>query len=356
MEFLQYVERSLPITLPILVGAACCALIAVLIRWFVVDRKQKVDSAQNVRRQIVRILLTLIVLASAVTGLSLIEQTRASATVLVGLLGVAISAAITISSATFISNAMAGLMLRAVRNFRLGDYVRVGDRFGRVSERGLFHVELQTEDRDLATLPNLYLVSQPVTVVRASGTIVSTTVSLGYDVPHTRVEEALERAALAAELKEPFVYILELGDFSITYRIAAFLPKVKHLLSARSRLCTCVLDALHEDGIEIVSPVFMNQRQLSEKTVVLSQPAAANKDGTERAVATPEDLMFDKAELAEQHAMSEQLKLEIAELETRLGASDEAARPGIEAALQQLRGQVERIEIRLAAAPEDEES
>jgi len=37
----------------------------------------------------------------------------------------------------------------------------VGDYFGRVTERGLFHVEIQTEDRDLATLPNMFLVSQP---------------------------------------------------------------------------------------------------------------------------------------------------------------------------------------------------
>ena len=63
-----------------------------------------------------------------------------------------------------------------MRNFRPGDFVRVGERLGRVTERGLFHTEIQTEDRDLTTLPNLYLVTNPVTVVRASGTIVSTTV------------------------------------------------------------------------------------------------------------------------------------------------------------------------------------
>ena len=64
--------------------------------------------------------------------------------------------------------------LRAVRNFRMGDFIRVAEHFGRVSERGLFHTEIQTENRDLTTLPNLFLVTHPVTTIRTSGTIVST--------------------------------------------------------------------------------------------------------------------------------------------------------------------------------------
>ena len=43
--------------------------------------------------------------------------------------------------------------------------------FGRVTERGLFHTEIQTEDRDLVTLPNLYLVTNPVKVVRTFLTV-----------------------------------------------------------------------------------------------------------------------------------------------------------------------------------------
>ena len=52
-------------------------------------------------------------------------------------------------------------MLRTVRNFRAGDFIRVNDQFGRVTDRGLFHVEIQTADSDLITLPNLYLAAEP---------------------------------------------------------------------------------------------------------------------------------------------------------------------------------------------------
>jgi len=355
MQFWKYLETSLPFALPILLSIACVALVFVLVHWLFVARRKEVDPGKNVRRQLVRLLMTVIILVSAVLVLASFERTRDSATVLAGLLGIALSAAVTISSATFISNAMAGLMLRAVRNFRLGDYIRVGDRFGRVSERGLFHVEIQTEDRDLATLPNLYLVSQPVTVVRASGTIISTTVSLGYDVPHTQVEDALEKAARDAKLAEPFVYVLELGDFSITYRISAFLPEVKHLLSARSRLRTCVLDALHAESIEIVSPMFMNQRQLSEKAV-MSRPVPSQTAVPEREEPAPEDLMFDKAERAEQGDLLVKLNLEITELENQLEAGNEENRVELEAKLRQLREQRAPLKQSLGDRLEESES
>ena len=65
------------------------------------------------------------------------------------------------------------------------------------------------------------------------------------------VEELLIDAAKKAELGDPFVHVTDLGDFSITYRVAGLLAEVKRLISARSKLRTCVLDALHEAGIEV---------------------------------------------------------------------------------------------------------
>lgn len=210
--------------------------------------------------------------------------------------GIVVSAAIALSSTTFLGNAMAGLMLRAVRNFRPGDFLRVGDHFGRVSERGIFHTEIQTADRDLTTIPNLHLVNQPVTVIRSSGTILSATVSLGYDVGHARVERLLLQAAAKMGLREPFVHVLELGDFSVSYRVAGLLSDVGQLLSARSRLRVSMLDALHEGGVEIVSPHFVNQRRLDPAKSVMPGP----RERGERSPPSSkvELLAFDKAQEA----------------------------------------------------------
>jgi len=136
---------------------------------------------------------------------------------LLTLIGIIISVTISLSSSTFLGNAMAGIMLKSVRNFHSGDFVQVGDHFGRVTERGLFHTEIQTANRDLTTLPNLYLATTPVTVVRSSGTIVDATVSLGFNIPHARIETLLLTAAKESELTDPFVQVMELGDFSVTF-------------------------------------------------------------------------------------------------------------------------------------------
>ena len=160
------------------------------------------------RRQSFVLVVSIIGLAALIVSLPIASDNRSQ---LLTLYGLVLTAIITISSTTLASNMMAGLMLRSVKNFRLGDFIRVGEHFGRVTERDLFHTEIQTEDRDLITLPNMYLVTQPVRVIRADGTIVSCEVSLGYDDAPATIEPLLIAAAEKCELQEPFVQIQELG-------------------------------------------------------------------------------------------------------------------------------------------------
>ena len=231
---------------------------------------------------------------------------------LLTLVGIIASVTISLSSSTFLGNAMAGIMLKAVRNFRSGDFIAVGDHFGRVTERGLFHTEIQTASRDLTTLPNLFIATNPVTVTRASGTIVDATVSLGYDVPHGRIERLLLEAAGATGLSDPFVQVLDLGDYAVTYRVAGLLEDTKRLLTFRSRLRTAVLDALHGDGVEIVSPAFLNRREVAPgQRFVPRRPEGPPAAGADADV----QVIFDKAEEA---ASLEKLRAMLAETENGL--------------------------------------
>jgi len=233
-------------------------------------------------------------LLTVILGLPINPTTRGQ---LLSLIGIIISAAIALSSSTILGNAMAGIMLKTVRNFRSGDFLQVGDHLGRVTERGLFHTEIQTADRDLVTLPNIYLATTPVTVARQSGTVVSATVSLGYDVPQDRIREVLIEAAGSIGLQEPFVQILELGDFSVTYRAAGLLEETKQLLTFRSRLRSVMLGALHGAGIEIVSPHFRNIRNFQPGENFI--PASTRRKVEEPVDAAPVEVVFDKAEEAE---------------------------------------------------------
>ena len=80
----------------------------------------------------------------------------------------------------------------------------MNDQFGRVIKRTLVNTQIQTEWRDLTTLPNLLLINSPVNVLYREGTIIFAEVSLGYDIAYTRVEELMQRAALAAGLERAF--------------------------------------------------------------------------------------------------------------------------------------------------------
>jgi small-conductance mechanosensitive channel len=308
----------------------------------VLARVTPADRSAGFRRHLVMLAVTAIGGLIALLALPLSDATLGG---LLSLIGLVVSAAIALSATTFIANAMAGVMIRAVRNFRVGDFLSVGDFFGRVTERELVHTEIQTEDRDLLTLPNLYLVTNPVKVIRSSGTIVSATVSLGYDVPRDRVEELLVAAAAAAGLEEPFAQILALHDHAVEYRAAGLLRDVKVVLSTRSRLRAEMLDALHTGGVEVVSPGFIRQlvQPLAESSPVI--PVAARMVAGD-AGAAAEDLAFDKAEEGEGLAS---LRTRYSEIETALEALDEGD-PGaaaLSAQLEDVRRQIEAATARL---------
>ncbi len=344
-QALESVLRLTPALLAVLLG-----IVAVLLANRLLLGRPKLSHREAGR--VTRQLAVVAVAAAAVIGFVLVlpvpDATRAQ---LLSLLGVVTSAAIALSSTTLVGNAMAGIMLHLVGRFRPGDFIEVDGHMGRVTQRGLLHVEIQTEDRDLETLPNAFLVDRPLKVVEATGTIVSATVSLGYDTPRAQIEELLRAATAEAGLQDGFVQILDLGDFAVTYRAAGFLAEPKTLLSTRSRLRGCMIDALHGAGVEIVSPSFMAQRPLAPDQRVLPGAYRSSEPGPESDV--PEEIVFDKAEAAasrdELTAERAGLVARGAEIERELGqAPDEAARGALEVERERLRERVEHIDTVLA--------
>jgi small-conductance mechanosensitive channel len=345
---------TLPLFLPVLLIIALVTTGLWFTHWFFFRRHGGLKEEDRFSARVGMLVLVGIGIVLILLALPLDKETHKD---LFQLLALLITAVITLSSTTFVSNALAGFMLRGMQSFRLGDFLRVENQFGRVTERGVFHTEIQTEERDLTTLPNLYLVSHPITVIRSSGTIVSATVSLGYDIAHQTIEKLLVDAALAAKLKDPFVHILELGDYSVTYRVAGFLGEVKHLLSARSKLRGMMLSTLHDGGIEIVSPMVMNQRQLENSIRVIPPKSIELPPSTDQTRENnPESLIFDKADaMAQIQALKEQreaLREEIAGLEAQLKSKGENIRPWIERRITRIRQEEERLNLMIQKAEE----
>lgn len=268
------------------------------------------------------------------------------------IVGLIVTGALAISSQSIIANAMAGLMLRSVSSFKPGDFIEVADSMGRVTERGLFHTEIQTADRDLITLPNAIMVNQPVRVVRASGTIVSATASLGYDVSRHTLEELFVAAAESAGLIDPFVQVIELGDYSVNYRIAGFLEDPRSLLAARSRLRMKILDTLSEAGIEIMSPMYVARREASNDPLL----PEADPNQRKKFRRTAEDRVFDKAETA---ATIEETKSKLNEatenldlIRLELNNEDEEIAARAHKAVERAQRRIELLEARLASLTE----
>lgn len=258
--------------------------------------------------------------------------------------GLVVTGALAISSQSIIANAMAGLMLRSVASFKPGDFIELSDHMGRVSEQGLFHTEIQTPDRDLVTIPNSVMLNQPVRVVRSSGTIVSVRLSVGYDVSHHVLDDLFVAAANDVGLVDPFVQMVELGDYSITYRVAGFLEDPRTLLACRSNLRMAIVDTLSDAEIEIMSPMYIARRSVNNDPLIAPERSPSSGSRFRR---TSEHRVFDKAESAGklETARADLIAAneELDELRSQQSSALDDDRPKIEGSIGRQERQIERL-------------
>ena len=184
---------------------------------------------------------------------------------------------------------------------------------------------------------------RPVRVMRASGTLLSVEVSLGYDVPRRVIEDLLIRAATDTELESPYVQIRELGDFSVTYQVSGLLKEVNRIIDKRRELRARTMDVLHAEDIEIVSPSFMNTRAIEKGQAFI--PEVEEYDVAAATAGSPDAIVFDKAEKA---ASVSKLRESLAEAETRLRTCVEViANPASEQAAEAARSEKDQLEKRI---------
>ncbi|WMW24860.1 mechanosensitive ion channel [Methanolobus sediminis] len=259
--------------------------------------KKNLFSRERVIQQIIYILIIVIGLLLTIFTLPINVEDK---NLVLTFVSIVIGAIITFSSTTFVANAMAGIMLRMINPFRVGDFIKTDGTFGRVTEIYFLHTQVQSIDRDLITIPNLTLVSKPLKTIRSSGTIITTSVSLGYNIPRKEIEKSLLQAAETTGLENPFVHVEKLGDFSISYKVGGLLKDVERIITTRSDFKKNVIDGLHNSDIEIVSPTYMNQRVFSEDYVCMPPKEDTRKAPKEKEPEVrTEDIIFDKAIMAQ---------------------------------------------------------
>ncbi len=286
MDLLSFV----PLAIVLLTGIVTFGSLEALYR----TRNGNANSLQYYRQLLYNVLFVVLLIAciaASPIGDSLKGQ-------ILALIGIVLSAGIALSSTNLLGNTLAGVMLKITRSFKTGDFISVTDYTGKVVARTLLNIEIQTFDRGLIFLPNLYLVTHPVKVFPESGVFVTVDITLGYDVDRIDVEEALLSAAKACEIDSAFVEVKALNDFSVHYVLNALISSLDAYVSTRSKLHGLVIDHLHQRSIEIVSPNFMNTRALGDG-LVMPKPGKRRRKAAADSDEKVDDLLFEKANQAD---------------------------------------------------------
>ncbi|HEX5100373.1 MAG TPA: mechanosensitive ion channel domain-containing protein [Polyangiaceae bacterium] len=173
----------------------------------------------------------------------------------------------TLGGSSLFGQAASGFILLYSRTVRVGEYVRIGDQEGTVTELGTFTTKIRTGLGEEVTLPNAVVLgtvtrnySRPA---KGKGFFLDTTVTVGYDVPWRQVDALLIEAAVRTEgivaTPAPRVFATALSDFYVEYRLVCEC----HAESARSRahalheLHVNVIDVFNEHGVQIMSPHYL---------------------------------------------------------------------------------------------------
>ena len=336
----RLVLDPLQLMLPTVVIATFLSLLLAGANWFLLKRHPALRKERRFARQLVLLSLGTASLFVLLFSLPLEHDDRDQ---LIGLFGLLVSGAVAFASSSALSNIAAGVVLRVTAPFGIGDHVAIGEHVGRVVDAGVLDVEIQSRDRELVSLPNSFVAATPITRTRESGAIVSTSLSLGYDNHHEVIAPLLREAASQSGLEDPFVGIVALGDFAVTYRVAGLLRDVDKLIGAHTGLACAVLDILHENDIEIMSPTFVRKQSWPHEERIIPAAIRASKPAEEDQRA--DEVVFDKASRADQLALeTSRLKAEQAELEQRLDESRDEERLRVEERINYVKTRLAAIE------------
>ncbi|MDJ0728597.1 MAG: mechanosensitive ion channel family protein [Crocosphaera sp.] len=182
-----------------------------------------------------------------------------------------------LGSTSAVANTVGGVILIYTRAFQLGDRVQIGDIIGDIEDKTLLVTRIRTPKNVIVTLPNATVLNSNVINFSASARetgiplIISTTITLGYDVPWRKVHQVLLAAADMTNslLKDPKPFVLQtsLDDFYVSYELNVYTDKTRKLFYIYSDLHQHIQDKCNESDIEILSPHYSALRDGNQNTI-----------------------------------------------------------------------------------------
>ncbi len=180
-----------------------------------------------------------------------------------------------------LQNIAAGIMLLALRPFRVGEYVEVGGVAGTVEEIGLFASRLRAVDGIYIMAPNSTLWNQPVRNFNRNGVRRNDlTIGIGYnddiDLAQTTLAELADGDNRVMRAPAPQVYVDALGDSAVAVTLR-YWTSDKNFLSTKVEMTKRAKIAFDERGISIPFP----QQEVVYRNVTPVDPALAGPQEAE---------------------------------------------------------------------------
>ncbi|WP_168224740.1 mechanosensitive ion channel family protein [Rhodoferax aquaticus] len=211
-------------------------------------------------RRIVRVVIWLFGLAMAYPYLPGADTDAFKGlSVLVGLM-------ISLGASNLVGQAASGLILTYGRVFRKGEFVRIGEHEGTVTEVGMFATRIRTGLGEELTLSNSTILATTTKnysrTVNGPGFVLDTTLTIGYDTPWRQVHAMLEEAALRTPgvlaVPAPQVFQIALSDWYPEYRLVcqAIPAEPRPRAEVMSALHANIQDVFNGYGVQIMSPQY----------------------------------------------------------------------------------------------------
>jgi small-conductance mechanosensitive channel len=161
---------------------------------------------------------------------------------------------------------LAGFVLMFSRPFTIGDWVRVGDQEGIVTDITIFNTRLENFDGEFVVIPNDTVSNQAITNRSQKGLLrlrVDVGIDYGDDPDHAR-QVALEAISAQSEVVDappPQVFPKSFGDSAVVMEMRFWIdhPTPPRKWKAVSAVISAVKGAFEEEGIKIPFP----QQELS---------------------------------------------------------------------------------------------
>jgi small-conductance mechanosensitive channel len=181
-------------------------------------------------------------------------------------LSVLVGLMLSMGASSLVGQAASGLILTYGRAFRKGEFVRVADQEGTVTEMGIFTTRIRTGLGEELTISNASILGSTTKnysrTVQGAGFVLDTTVTIGYDTPwrqvHALLIEAANRTPGISRDPPPQVFQTALNDWYPVYRVVCQAtpsePRPRAMLL--SALHANIQDVFNEYGVQIMSPQY----------------------------------------------------------------------------------------------------